>query len=205
MDESSPAVGRALELLAQAPTVFRMSEALALGVNRYTLYSLLEDGLVERLARGLYQLTSLPPVAYPDDMVIARRIPKGVLCLISALAFHNITTQIPHLVWVALPPRVRHPEFRWPPIRVMRFGGEVYTAGVETHVMDDIPVRIYCAEKTVADCFRYRNKVGLDIALEALKEYWRRPRPDINALMKYAHICRVDRVMRPYVEILAFE
>lgn len=205
MDEPSSAVDRALKLLAQAPTVFRMSEVLALGVNRYTLYSLLEDGLVERLARGLYQLTSLPPVAYPDDMVIARRIPKGVLCLISALAFHDLTTQIPHLVWVALPPRARHPQFRWPPIRVMRFGGEVYTAGVETHVLDGIPVRIYCAEKTIADCFRYRNKIGLDIALEALREYWRWRRPDINALMHYAHICRVDRIMRPYVEILAFE
>ena len=202
MAQHSFAASRALELLAQAPTVFRMSEALALGVNRYTLYSLLENGLVDRIARGLYQLTSLPPVAYPDLMVIARRVPSGVLCLISALAFHNLTTQIPHLVWVAMPPRTRHPRIEWPPIRVMRFGGEVYTAGVGTHVLDGISVKVYCAEKTIADCFRYRYKVGLDIALEALKDYWRRRRPDVNALMHYAHICRVDRVIRPYLEIL---
>ncbi len=205
MDESSPTVHRALDLLAQARTVLRVSEALVLGVDRYTPYSLLENGLVERLARGLYQLTSLPPVAYPDEMVIARHIPRGVLCLISALAFHNITTQVPRLVWVALPPGVKHPQFRWPPIRVMRFGGEVYTAGVETHVMHGTPVRIYCAEKTIADCFRYRNKVGLDIALEALRYYRQRRLPDISALTHYTHIGCVDYIMRPYVAALAFE
>jgi hypothetical protein len=115
------------------------------------------------------------------------------------------TGLIPHLVWVALPPRVRHRQFRWPPIRVMRFGGEVHTAGVETHELDGIPVRICSAEKTIADCFRYRNKVGLEIALETLRYYWQRRRLNINALRDYARICPVDRIMRPYVEILAFE
>ena len=204
MDEHSAAASRALELLSRAPTVFRMSEALGLGVSRYALYSLVEAGLVERLARGLYQLASLPPVSYPDQVVVARRIPNGVLCLISALCFHNLTTQIPHVVWVAIPPRLRYPRVDWPPIRAVRFGGEIHTAGVETHVLDGVAVKVYCAEKTIADCFRYRNKVGLDIALEALREYWReRRQPDVAALIHYARICKVDRVMRPYLEILA--
>ena len=182
--------------------MLRMAEAIRAGIHRRTLYALLDAGALEQLSRGLYRLYDAQPLRNPDLVTVALRVPKGVICLISALAFHEMTTQIPHEIYVAVsrdsePPRMDHP-----PIRVFRFSPAPFEVGIETQSIDGIPVRIYGREKTLADCFKYRNKVGMDTTLEAVRLYRRQGRVDAKALMGFAEVCRVSRVMRPYLEAL---
>ncbi len=193
---------RAASVFREHGGVLRTMEAVRLGVHPRTLYAMRDAGILERLGRGLYRLADLPPLGNPDLVVVALRIPEGVICLLSALTIHDITTQIPHEVHVALnrgtePPRLEHP-----PVRVFWFTGEAFTVGLETHEMDGINVRVYGAAKTVADCFKYRNKLGLDVAIEALKLYLRQKRGGPEELIRFARACRVDRVIRPYIEAL---
>lgn len=133
-------------------------------------------------------------------MAIARKVPGGVICLISALAFHDLTTQIPHAVYLALRRGAAPPRLAYPPVRIFWFTGEAFTAGVETHMLDHVSVAVYSPEKTLADCFKYRNKLGLDVAVEALKRYRQRQRMQLDELQRCARICRVEKVMRPYLE-----
>ncbi|MDO9128950.1 MAG: hypothetical protein Q7U34_03700 [Anaerolineales bacterium] len=136
----------------------------------------------------------------PDLVQVAMRVPAGVVCLISALAFHNLTTQIPHKVYMALPTDVKKPRIDYPPIEVIWLSEKTYSSGMEEHTIEGVKVRIYNREKTVADCFRFRNKIGQDIALEALKDYLRRPDRNIEHLLNYARINRVHNVMMPYLK-----
>ena len=179
-----------------------MSEALRRGVNRHTLYSMVEEGTLERLSRGVYRLAELEPVANPDLVTVAQRIPGGVVCLISALAFHRLTTQIPHVVWVAVRRGVWEPKLDWPPIRIMEFGERAHQAGIEVHELDGVAVSIYSPEKTLADHFKYRNRIGLDIALESLRLYVERGHLKVEELLAMARVCRVERIMTPYLEAL---
>ncbi|MBU0742544.1 type IV toxin-antitoxin system AbiEi family antitoxin domain-containing protein [bacterium] len=180
----------------------RMSEALRLGLSRYRLYKLRDEGVIERVSRGIYRLVDLPPIGNPDLVTVGLRIPNGVVCLVSALAFHGMTTQIPHEVSVAVRRGSRAPRLDHPPVRTYFFGAEAHAAGVETHRLDGAPVRIYGPEKTLADCVKFRNRIGMDVVQEALKAYRARRRPDFDAVMRFARICRVDRVIRPYLEAL---
>lgn len=182
--------------------ILRTSDALRLGIHPRVLYALRDAGLIESLSRGLYRLADLPLLAYPDLVTVAHKIPQAVVCLISALAFHGLTTQIPHAVDVALPPQVARPQLTYPPLRAFRFSGPALTEGIETHTLDATPVRIYAPAKCVADSFKYRRKLGLDIAVEALRVYCARPAFQPETLLGYAQICRVDNVMRPYLETL---
>jgi predicted transcriptional regulator of viral defense system len=182
--------------------VLRMSEALQAGIHRRMLYSMLEAGLIEQLTRGLYRLTDLPPLGNPDLVSVSRKIANGVICLISALTYHEITTQVPHEVYVALERGTEPPRLGHPPIRIFWFSGQAFTLGVQTHKIDGVPVRIYSPEKTIADCFKYRNKIGLDTAIEALKLYRKNKRFKANDLMQIARACRVEKVIRPYLEAL---
>lgn len=202
MDPTEGSRQRAETVFREQGGTLRMSVALRHGITRYVLYAMLEEGKLERLARGVYRLADLPSLGNPDLVTVAQRIPKGVICLVSALAFHELTTQIPHVVWVAVKRRSRVPRIEWPPVRVLEFTGEAYSAGTETHALDGTPVSIYSREKTLADCFKYRNRIGRDIALEALTTYLRAGGTDIDALMKYARICRVSNVIRPYLEAM---
>jgi predicted transcriptional regulator of viral defense system len=182
--------------------VLKTGEALSAGIHPRTLYEMERSGILEKLARGLYRLADMPPLGNPDLVSVALKVPSGVVCLISALAYHEITTQVPHEVYLALnrgtePPRLEHP-----PIRVFWFMGEAFTQGIENHKLDGVQVRIYSLEKTIADCFKYRNKIGLDTAIEALKLYRERKRFRVDDLMRYAKVCRVEKVMRPYLEVL---
>ena len=167
-----------------------------------TLYALRDSGFLERLERGLYRLAELPEIGDPDLVTVALKVRAGVICLISALAHHELTTQIPHEVSVALPHHTEPPRLEFPPIRVYWFSAKAMEAGVKEHTIDDVTVRIFCPEKTIADCFKYRNKLGLDVAMEALRFYCKRRRPDLDELMRYARIDRVQNVMRPYLEAM---
>lgn len=192
----------ALALFREQRGLLRTSDALRLGIHPRTLYALRDAGLIEPLSRGLYRLTELLPLANPDLVTVAHKVPQAVVCLISALAFHGLTTQIPHAVDIALPPQVAHPALPYPPLRVFRFSGQAFSEGIELHTLDAIPVRIYAPAKCVADSFKYRRKLGLDIALEALRAYRAHPAFHVDTLLRYAQICRVDNVMRPYLETL---
>jgi predicted transcriptional regulator of viral defense system len=182
--------------------MMRMAEAVRAGVHRRTLYALRDAGVLEQLSRGLYRLADAPPLGNPDLVTVARRVPRGVICLVSALAFHDLTTQIPHEVYLAVPRASEPPRLDYPPVRVFRFGGRAFAAGVETHEIDATPVRIYSREKTIVDAFKYRNKIGLDTAVEALKRYRQQGRIDAEALRRHALACRVANVMRPYLEAI---
>jgi predicted transcriptional regulator of viral defense system len=177
-----------------------MAQALRSGIHRRTLYALRDAGLTEQLSRGLYRLTEAPPLGNPDLVAVAAKVPKGVVCLLSALAFHELTTQIPHEVYIAIPRNAEAPRLDHPPVRSFHFSGQAFTEDIETHQMDDVPVRIYSREKTLADCFKYRNKIGLDTVLEALRLYKQQGRVNVDAIMRCAAICRVTKVMRPYLE-----
>ncbi len=178
----------------------RMGEAIALGMSRYSLYSLRDKGIIEQVSRGVYRLVELPPLSNPDLVTVSLRFPNAVICLISALAYHEITTQIPHAVSVAVPRDARMPSLDSPPVHAYRFSDVAFRAGIEKHEIDGVTVQIYSAEKTLADCFKYRNKIGMDVVLEALK-FYRSQRPlNLANLLKYARICRVEKVMKPYLE-----
>ena len=180
--------------------ILRTSEAIQAGIHPRTLYAMRDAGIAERLSRGLYRLAETAPLGNPDLITVALKVPHGVVCLISALAFHGLTTQIPHVVYLGLKRGAEAPRIEHPPLQLFWFSGEAFTAGVETHELDGVPVRVYSPEKTLADCFKYRNKVGLDTAIEALRLYRERRDLKVDDIMRFARVCRVANVMRPYLE-----
>lgn len=180
-----------------------MSEALAAGIRRSDLYTLRDSGALTQLSRGVYRLSSLPELEAPDLVTVALRVPSGVICLISALAFHELTTQIPHAVDIALARGTERPRLDYPPVNYYWFSGAAFESGIETRLIDGTKVRVYNAEKSVADAFKFRNKLGTDVAVEALKTWRARRGARIESLLEQARICRVERVMRPYLEALA--
>ena len=154
------------------------------------------------MSRGLYRWASLPPLGEPDLVVVATRVPKGVICLISALAYHEITTQIPHEVHVAIKRGAATPRLKSPPVRVFQFSDPSYVAGMEKHRIDGTDVSIYTAAKTVADCFKFRNVVGIDVAVEAMRMAMDSGKAMPAEIEKNARVCRVDRIVAPYLEAL---
>lgn len=194
---------KALDIFRQHNGQLRTSEALRQGIHPATLYALRDAGELDQIGRGLYRLADLLPLSNPDLVVVAWKIPQAVICLISALAFHELTLQIPHVVDIAVASHTERPILKQPPIRVYWYSGQALTEGVEIHSIDAVPVKVYGPEKTLADAFKYRHKIGLDVALEALKMYRRRPISHLDQLLHYARICRVENIMRPYLEALA--
>ena len=180
----------------------RTAEALRAGIHPRTLYDMRDSGVLERLSRGLYRLADLPPLSNPDLVTVALKVPQAVVCLVSALAFYELTTQIPHVVDVAIRNQDERPRLNYPPLRVFWFSGPAWSEGIETHQIDSVPVRIYGPEKSVADMFKYRRKLGLDVALEALRRYRQGQGFDVDRLLHHARVCRVENVMRPYIEAL---
>jgi predicted transcriptional regulator of viral defense system len=188
------------EIFRSAGGQLRMSEALEKGISRYMLYKMRDEGIVEQFCRGVYRLSNLPSIGNPDLVTVSLRIPNAVICLVSALAFHELSTQIPHAVDIALPRTARNPAFEYPKILVHRFNEKSWSSGIETHVIDAVSVRVYCPEKTLADCFRFRNQIGMDIILESLKLYSSRTSKNYDAVFQYAKINRVEKTMYPYLE-----
>ncbi|MBD3237472.1 MAG: transcriptional regulator [Candidatus Eisenbacteria bacterium] len=193
---------RALEIIARMGLV-RPKDLEEYGVPRAQLYRLVREGLVEKQARGIYALARQAPTAERTLAQVAKRVPAAVVCLLSALRFHDLTTQAPREVWIALPEKARRPRLDYPRLRVARFSGAALTAGIEVHRFEGVPIRVYSAAKTVADCFKYRNKIGLDVAVEALRDFSRHHRGGATELARYARICRVTRVMQPYLDAIA--
>jgi predicted transcriptional regulator of viral defense system len=180
--------------------VLRTRDALASGVHPRTLYELRDRELVEQVSRGVYRLASLPALAHPDLVTVALRVPKAVICLVSALAHHELTTEIPHAVYVALPRNTKTPTLEHPPLEVFRFSGRPLSAGVQAVKLDGVAVRIYSAAKTVADCFRFRNQIGTDVAIQALNRCLDSGKARPVELLRFARVCRVERIMMPYLE-----
>lgn len=174
----------------------------AAGIHRQVLTRLVASGHLERVSRGVYRLPNRSITEHHGLAVTAAAVPQGIITLLSALQFHQIGTQLPWQVWIALDRRARRPALKYPPLRIVRYSGAALTEGIETHRVEGQAVRIYSAAKTIADCFKYRNKIGLEVALEALREGWRARRFTLNELDRYARVCRVQRVMRPYIEAL---
>lgn len=198
----SSVVKKAVTIFRKYGGVLQTSQALKNGIHPRTLYAMRDDGIVEKLCRGTYRLSELPPLSNPDLTTVAIKIPKGVICLISALSFHEITTEIPHEIYVATLRNTKYPRIDYPPVRILRFSGKAYAEGIETHTIDGKKVKIYNSEKTIADCFKYRKKIGQNIPVEALKQYWQRKQPDVSKLLYYASVCRVSNIIRPYLETL---
>ena len=178
----------------------------AQGIPREYLWQLQQKGLLERAGRGIYRQPDWEVTESHSLVEAAQCLPRGVICLLSALRFHDLTTQIPFEVWVAIARRVHRPDItqdqQMTPLKIVRFSGEALTEGIEEHTIEGVTVKIYSLAKTVADCFKYRNKIGVDVAIEALRDCWKQRRASVDELWRYAKICRVDNVMRPYMEML---
>ena len=188
--------------LAAERSLIRPRDLTERGIPTVALTRLVRQGRLQRVGRGLYALPDRPVSEHNTLAEVARRHPQAIVCLLSALRFHDLTTQSPFEVWLAIPNKARAPKMDYPPLRIVRFSGEALNVGVEDHVIDGGPVRVTNAARTVADCFKFRNKIGLDVALEALKEAWRAKRVSMDELWHYATLCRVTNVMRPYMESL---
>lgn len=196
------AFDKAARLFREAGGTLRAGQASRGGIHPRTLHAMREAGMIERVSRGIYRLADPSLITNPDLVIVAHKAPTAVVCLISALAFHEITTQIPHKVDIAIAPGARTPKLAHPPIQVYRFGGRSLTEGVETHTIDGTPVRIFNAAKTVADCFKFRNRIGLDVAIEALRAHLRKRGRSVDELIRFAEIDRVRNVMMPYIEAI---
>lgn len=188
--------------LARSRGLVSARQVAKLGIHTQALSRLVKEGLLERVARGQYRPADHPVTEHHGLALAAATVPGGVICLLSALGFHGLGTQLPFEVWMAMDRRARKPALRYPPLRVVRFTGPALTAGVETHTLEGQSVRVYNVTKTLADCFKYRNKIGLDVVLEALGEAWRKRCFTMDEIDRFARICRVERVMRPYLEAL---
>ena len=188
--------------LARSRGLIRPCDLAPFGIPRVSLTRAVRRGLLERIGRGLYGLPGREVSAHGLLAEVARRVPKGVVCLLSALRFHGLTTQAPFEVWLAIENKALAPKLDYPPLRIVRFSGKAFTEGVEEHVVDRVTIRITGVAKTVADCFKYRNKIGLDVALEALREAWHERRMSSDDIWRYAKVCRVANVMRPYLDSL---
>jgi predicted transcriptional regulator of viral defense system len=182
--------------------IVRSRDIEAIGLPREYLVRLHRQGKLNRPGRGIYTLPSANVTEHHSYAEVAKRVADATVCLLSALAFHEITTQSPASVWIALPKGARTPVLDSPSLRIVRLSGPSLTKGIENHQVDGVPVRVYSAPKTVADCFKFSNKIGLDIAIESLKDCLRQKRASINEIYRYAKVCRVSNVIRPYMEAL---
>lgn len=183
--------------------VLRPQDVEAVGISRTYLNKLHSEGVLDRPSRGLYVLQNDEPSEQRSLVEACRRVPRGVVCLLSALQFHGLTTQAPFEVWMAINESARLPRVDTPSLRIVRFSGAALTHGVQEHVVEGVTVRVYAPAKTVADCFKYRNKIGIDVAIEALRDCLKRRKATADELWQAAKICRMTNVMRPYLEATA--
>ena len=192
-----------LRSLSETMGAFRLADARALGIHPETVYRRVRAGDLERVGRGLYRAAGAMITEHHGLVLATLVAPNGVVCLLSALSFHGLTTQLPFGVWMALDRRAAAPRDPAVQVRIMRFSGSSLTAGIEAHELEGVRVRIYSAAKTVVDCFRYRNLVGVDVAIEALRDCLEQRKGAPDEIWELAERCRIGSVMRPYIEALA--
>lgn len=180
--------------------VLTTGEARKAGIHPRTLYELRDQGVIEKLDRGLYGIKGLRGISDPDLAVVAKKIPKGVLCLISALYFHRLTNQIPHYIYLAIPQKTKAPKVPYPPVKFYWFSEKIWEIGIEQHSIGNVTINCYSKEKTIVDCFKHRNKIGIEVAIEALKNYWKDGNTNLEKIKEFAKISKVDKVMQPYLE-----
>jgi len=190
---------RILQLL-QEMGVVRPRDLEAIGISGVYLNKLYAEGTLDRPSRGLYTLADAEPSENRSIAEAGKLVPQGVVCLLSALRFHELTTQAPFEVWLAIGEKARIPNVNYPPLRIVRFSGEALTSGIQDHDVEGVKVRVYSPAKTVADCFKYRNKIGLDVAIEALRDCLQQRKATMDELWEAAKVCRMSKVMRPYME-----
>ena len=186
--------------MARRAGVLRPRDLDAHKIPRQYLRLASEEGLITRVGRGLYVAASAHATTHHSLAMAAKRVPKGVICLLSALRFHDLTTQAPFEVWIAIDRKARRPSADQPPLRIVRFSTSSIQHAVRTHKIEGVPVQIFSPAKTVADCFKYRNKIGLDVAIEALRDCLRKRKATMDDLWEAAKVCRVSRLMQPYLE-----
>ncbi len=189
--------------LAKASGLIRARMAKAAGLPHSVLARLVQAGELERVERGLYRLTNTELSAHQNLEIVALKAPQAVFCLLSALQFHGLTTQIPRQIWIAMPRGSHTPKLVYPPLKMVQFEDGTYAAGVEKHSEENVELRVYSVAKTITDCFKHRNKIGLDIALEALRDARAQNKASLNDIWHHAKINRVAVVMRPYLEAIA--
>ena len=192
----------ALPKAFQKNPIQRMRDLESLGLSRPRVRSLVDQGILEKASRGLYIVRSAGVTENRTLAEVGKRVPHGVICLLSALRFQDLTTQSPHEVWIALKRSAWSPKLEHLNLRIVRFSGNAFEEGHQEHIIEGVPVQITSPAKTIADCFKYRNKIGLDVALEALREVRRKRLCSLDELMHFARICRVANVMKPYLEFL---
>ncbi len=189
--------------LARKHGLIRPDDITEQGLPRIALTRLVRQGMLDRIGRGLYAIPDRSSSEHGSLAEIGKRYPQTIVCLLSALQFHGLTTQAPFQVWLAIPNKARAPKIDYPPLRIVRFSGTALTEGIEEHKVDGVTIRVTSVARTIVDCFKYRNKIGLDVALEALHESRRAKRVSMDELWRYAKVCRVANVMRPYMESLS--
>jgi len=198
----APSVKQRTLQLARRLGVLRPRDLARHGIPREYLVRLHREGVLERPARGLYVLADAEVDEHQSLLEACKRVPRGIICLLSALRFHGLTTQAPFEVWIAIDAKARLPKVEYPPLRIIRFSGEAQTEGIEEHVIRGATLRVTCAARTVVDCFKYRNKVGLDVALEALRDCRKQRKATVDELCRIAQTRRMLNIMRPYLESL---
>jgi len=191
------------EMVRRAAGVFRSRDLDGAGIPRQYLRLATDQGLVRRVGRGLYIPADAQATEHHSLAEASKRVPNGIVCLVSALRFQDLTTQAPHEVWMAISEKARRPRVDYPPLRIARFSSSSLDYGVATKKVEGVAVRVFNPAKTVADCFKYRNKIGLDLALEALRDCYRQRKATMDELWKAAKVCRVARVMQPYLQSIA--
>jgi predicted transcriptional regulator of viral defense system len=197
----STAVARARAVL-EAKGVARSRDLEGAGISRAQIRRLAQQGIIVRVARGLYRDPNAPLTERADLALAARLVPGGIVCLLSALRFHGLTTQNPFEVWLAIDRKAWRPHVEHPPVRFVYLSGAALTSGVEEHEVEGVTVRVYGGAKTVADCFKFRNKIGVDVAVEALRDFRRLHPKELEAVWRFAEVNRVGRVVAPYLESL---
>ena len=192
---------RILQLLSKTGVV-RPRDVERLGISGVYLNKLYSEGILDRPSRGLYTLRSAEPSEHRTICEAAKLVPRGTICLLSALRVHDLTTQSPFEVWIAIDQKARTPKIEYPPLRIVRFSGPSLEFGVEQHTIENVSVQVYSIAKTVADCFKYRNKIGIDVAVEALRECLRQRRATMDEIWAAAKVCRMSKIIRPYLEAI---
>lgn len=204
IEKPVPASERAIQIISKSGMV-RLRELKAVGIPETVVARLTKAGRVVRLARGLYQLPSANLQTGHTLAEVAKIVPKGVICLISALVYHELTLQMPPFIWVAIDVHTRQPKHRYPPMRFVRFSKKALTEGIEQHVIEGVSVKITSPAKTIVDCFRFRNKIGSDIAISAMREALRKRRCKPDEIIRHARSLRIASVVKPYLEAMTVD